>query len=185
LQLLFADQLGPHFDLGEEIVLPVVKSQFSKRAYHRQKAHLILYALRARGLDKRVKLVELDSYRDLLADSRDITKLVNPTSYPFRRFAKEMSVEILPSRGFVSSERDWDNYISSFKRLRLEDFYRQQRTRLGILMEGDGPVEGRWNFDSENRLSPPASGTGVKPPWFPEENEIDKGVREVVYRKQT
>jgi deoxyribodipyrimidine photolyase-related protein len=178
LQLLFADQLGPHFDLGEEILLPVVTSQFSKRAYHRQKAHLILYALRARGVDKRVKLVELDSYRDLLADSRDITKLVNPTSYPFRRFAKEMSVEILPSRGFVSSERDWDNYISSFKRLRLEDFYRQQRTRLGILVEGDGPVEGRWNFDSENRLSPPASGTGVKPPWFPKENEIDKSVRE-------
>ncbi|MFM2019474.1 MAG: hypothetical protein RL718_55, partial [Actinomycetota bacterium] len=46
MQLLFADQLGPHFDLGGEILLPEVLSQFSKRNYHRQKAHLILYAIR-------------------------------------------------------------------------------------------------------------------------------------------
>lgn len=177
MQLLFADQLGPHFDLGGEIILPVVKSQFAKRRYHRQKAHLILYALRARGQDKRVKLIELDSYRDFLSDKQRVTKLINPTSYPFRRFSQELAAEILPARGFASTEEDWQHYISSFKRLRLEDFYRQQRTRLGILMQADGPVEGRWNFDSENRLPPPAAGTGVKEPWFPEEDEIDREVR--------
>ncbi len=177
MQLLFADQLGPHFDLGGEIILPVVKSQFAKRRYHRQKAHLILYALRARGQDKRVTLLELDSYRDLLSDKQGVTKLINPTSYPFRRFSQVLAAEILPARGFASTEEDWQHYISSFKRLRLEDFYRQQRTRLGILMQADGPVEGRWNFDSENRLPPPAAGTGVKEPWFPEEDEIDRGVR--------
>ena len=177
MQLLFADQLGPHFDLGGEIILPVVKSQFAKRRYHRQKAHLILYALRARGKDKRVKLLELDSYRDLLSDKQGVTKLINPTSYPFRRFSQVLATEILPARGFASTEEDWQHYISSFKRLRLEDFYRQQRTRLGILMQADGPVEGRWNFDSENRLPPPAAGTGVKDPWFPEEDEIDREVR--------
>lgn len=177
MQLLFADQLGPHFDLGEEILLPVVKSQFGKRRYHRQKAHLILYALRARGEDKRVRLIELGSYRDLLSDSRGITKLINPTSYPFRRFSQKLSAEIVPARGFASSEEDWRDYVSSVKRLRLEDFYRQQRTRLGILMEGDGPIAGRWNFDSENRLPPPSSGTGVKQPWFPKEDDIDQAVR--------
>ena len=51
MQLLFADQLGQHFDLGGEILLPEVRSQFRKRRYHRQKAHLILYAIRARARD--------------------------------------------------------------------------------------------------------------------------------------
>lgn len=178
MQLLFADQLGPHFDLGGEIVLPVVKSQFGKRKYHRQKAHLILYALRSRGLDERVRIIELDSYRELLTQKHGVTQLINPTSYPFRRFSQALNTEIHPSRGFASSEEDWNHYLSSYKRLRLEDFYRQQRVRLGILMEGDGPAEGRWNFDSENRLPPPAGGTGVKEPWFPKENEIDIAVRE-------
>ena len=67
MQLLFADQLGPHFELGGEVLLPVVKSQFLKRRYHRQKAHLILYALRSRALDPGVNVVELKSYRELLA----------------------------------------------------------------------------------------------------------------------
>ena len=31
--------------------------------------------------------------------------------------------------------------------LRMEDFYRWQRRRLGYLMDGDEPAGGRWNFD--------------------------------------
>jgi deoxyribodipyrimidine photolyase-related protein len=37
----------------------------------------------------------------------------------------------------------------------MENFYRKQRTRLNILMEGKDPVGGAWNFDKENRLPPP------------------------------
>jgi deoxyribodipyrimidine photolyase-related protein len=37
----------------------------------------------------------------------------------------------------------------------MENFYRKQRTRLNILMEGKDPVGGSWNFDKENRLPPP------------------------------
>jgi deoxyribodipyrimidine photolyase-related protein len=177
LQLLFADQLGPHFDLGGDILLPIVKSQFAKRRYHRQKAHLILCALRARGEHERVQLVELDSYRDLLSHNQGVSRLINPTSYPMRRFSKALGVDTLQSKGFASSESDWHSYASSVKRLRLEDFYRQQRIRLGILMEGDSPAGGRWNFDSDNRLPPPTGGTGVREPWFPQEGEIDLAVR--------
>ena len=41
----------------------------------------------------------------------------------------------------------------------MEDFYRWQRRRLGILMEPDGePAGGRWNYDDENRERPPKDG---------------------------
>jgi deoxyribodipyrimidine photolyase-related protein len=177
LQLLFADQLGPHFELGGEMLLPVVKSQFLKRRYHRQKAHLILYALRSRALDPGVNVVELKSYRELLADRRDITTAVNPTSYPFRRLVGALEIDTQPARGFCSNEEDWQDFAKSAKRLRLEDFYRKQRTRLSLLMDGDQPTGGAWNFDEENRLPPPATRLEVADPWHPAEDEIDARVR--------
>jgi deoxyribodipyrimidine photolyase-related protein len=48
---LFADQLGPHFlDAPDQPVLLVEsKAVFRRRAFHRQKAHLVLSALRHRA----------------------------------------------------------------------------------------------------------------------------------------
>ncbi|MBD3179364.1 MAG: cryptochrome/photolyase family protein [Candidatus Latescibacteria bacterium] len=37
----------------------------------------------------------------------------------------------------------------------MASFYRRQRKRLGILMEGDRPAGGKWSFDSENRKKLP------------------------------
>jgi deoxyribodipyrimidine photolyase-related protein len=177
MQLLFADQLGPHFDLGGQKLLPIVKGQFRKRPYHRQKAHLILYSLRFRSHSQDVRTIELDSYRDLLSTDHKISRLISPTSYPMRRLASALGSEVFESRGFCSSQADWFNFTSSQKRLRLEDFYRQQRQRLNLLMEGDTPEGGRWNFDSDNRLPPPAEPLGIDP-WLPTETELDQQVRQ-------
>jgi deoxyribodipyrimidine photolyase-related protein len=37
----------------------------------------------------------------------------------------------------------------------MENFYRAQRRRLDILMDGAEPVGGAWNFDADNRQPPP------------------------------
>jgi deoxyribodipyrimidine photolyase-related protein len=39
----------------------------------------------------------------------------------------------------------------------MEHFYRRMRRQTGLLMEGDQPAGGRWNFDAENRA--PAQGS--------------------------
>jgi deoxyribodipyrimidine photolyase-related protein len=46
-------------------------------------------------------------------------------------------------------------------------------------MDGDEPVDGRWNFDTDNRESPPKGATtlDVPPPWWPVEDDIDAQVR--------
>jgi deoxyribodipyrimidine photolyase-related protein len=58
----------------------------------------------------------------------------------------------------------------------MEKFYRSQRRRLGILMEGEEPVGGRWNFDTDNRQPLPRDGGSWPSPWFAplsdEEEEI-------------
>lgn len=177
LQLLFADQLGPHFQEDEKLLLPEVLKQFSKRKYHRQKAHLILSAIRHRALDSDVELVSLDSYREVSGSAKSV---VNPTSYNQRRLVESLGIEILPSRGFVASESEFAEYVEgkAGKRLVLEDFYRKQRTRTGLLMANGEPEGGQWNFDHDNRLPPPKQASlGVSAPWYPKEDEIDDEVR--------
>jgi deoxyribodipyrimidine photolyase-related protein len=61
----------------------------------------------------------------------------------------------------------------------MEDFYRAQRLRFDVLMEGGEPAGGRWNHDHDNREPPPKGATdlGVPGPWQPPEDEVDERVR--------
>ena len=58
----------------------------------------------------------------------------------------------------------------------MEDFYREQRRRFGLLMDGDEPAGGAWNFDPENRKPPPSE---IRPPkpYRPREDAVDEQVR--------
>ncbi|MDP9400640.1 MAG: cryptochrome/photolyase family protein, partial [Actinomycetota bacterium] len=59
----------------------------------------------------------------------------------------------------------------------MEDFYRWQRVRLGVLVDEQGrPAGGRWNFDRQNRR-PPTRAPRAPDPWRPEEDEVDEEVR--------
>jgi deoxyribodipyrimidine photolyase-related protein len=42
-------------------------------------------------------------------------------------------------------------WASDRKQLRMEYFYRDMRRKTGLLMDGDTPIGGAWNFDAENR----------------------------------
>ena len=177
MQLLLADQLGPHFELEDELLLPIVDSQFSKRNYHRQKAHLIRYAQYARARDSNVTTVRLSSYREL-AGRKDLTSMVGGSSRSFDALADFLKLEKLTNPGFCSSPNDWADYLAKAgKRLRLEDFYRLQRQRHNLLMEAGQPIGGKWNFDEENRLPPPKPGLGLPAPYQPIEDELDAKVR--------
>ena len=61
----------------------------------------------------------------------------------------------------------------------MEDFYRDQRRRFDVLMDGAEPVGNRWNYDEENRESPPKKQAtlGVPKPYQPREDDIDEQVR--------
>lgn len=56
---------------------------------------------------------------------------------------------------FVASHAEFDDWAEGRKELRMEYFYRAMRRKTGLLMEGDKPVEGKWNFDHDNRKPAP------------------------------
>ena len=183
-------QLGPQFDDGGRMMLIEARSAFTRAPMHRAKAHLILSAMRhrARELGDRVEFHQVDRYSDVVT-GRDDLEVIDPTSYAARRLVRRLGAEILPSRGFVTSEEEFSAWVAGrgAKRLVLEDFYRAVRARTGILMEGDAPVGGQWNYDEANRQPPPKGAVtlGLPEPWWPEEDEIDAEVRADLDRWQS
>jgi deoxyribodipyrimidine photolyase-related protein len=181
-----ADQLGPHFDDGDEVLLIEAKGVLARKPYHWAKAHLILSALRHRAqeLGDRARYVTTEHYRDALLpliESGERIDMVNPTSWGSRALATSLNIEVHPSRGFVSSELFFAEWASDKKpqALKLENYYRHWRDHTGILMEGPQPLGGKYNYDHDNRQPPPkgASNLGLPPRWQPREDEIDEQVR--------
>ena len=52
---------------------------------------------------------------------------------------------------FLSSRADFAHWAKDRKQLRMEYFYREMRKRYRLLMEGDQPEGGKWNYDADNR----------------------------------
>ena len=66
-------------------------------------------------------------------------------------------VEIREDDRFFASRARFAAWAKQRKELRMEFFYREMRRETDLLMEGDTPAGGRWNFDAENRKRLPKS----------------------------
>ena len=56
---------------------------------------------------------------------------------------------------FLASHKDFETWAEGRKELRMEYFYREMRRKTGLLMDGDDPAGGKWNFDHDNRKPAP------------------------------
>ena len=65
--------------------------------------------------------------------------------------ALDPAPEILPDDRFLCSHAEFQDWAEGRKALRMEYFYRLMRRKTGLLMEGDEPAGGQWNFDHDNR----------------------------------
>ncbi len=68
-------------------------------------------------------------------------------------------VDVLPDARFLCSHEEFTAWADGRRTLTMEFFYRHMRRKTKLLLQGDDPVGGRWNFDSENRAP-------VKPDLF-------------------
>ena len=60
-------------------------------------------------------------------------------------------VDIRSDTRFIATHREFDDWAEGRKALRMEYFYRDMRRKTGLLMDGDKPAGGEWNYDKENR----------------------------------
>nr|WP_247714584.1 cryptochrome/photolyase family protein [Qipengyuania psychrotolerans] len=85
-------------------------------------------------------------------------------------------VQILPDDRFISTQAEFDTWADDRKELRMEYFYRDMRRKTGLLMDGDKPEGGEWNYDSENRKPPKEGLSAPERPKF----EPDAVTQEVI-----
>ncbi len=174
---------------ADTVLMAEVLSECTYVLHHQKKIVLVLSAmrhfaraLRARGV--RVDYVTLDdpantqSLRGELvrAISRVRPERVVATECGEWRLARDMQgwheaagceVEIRDDTRFLCSIREFRSWAQGKRSLRMEFFYREMRRRYGLLMDEGQPIEGRWNFDAENRKRLPAGIALPQPPSFP------------------
>jgi deoxyribodipyrimidine photolyase-related protein len=68
-----------------------------------------------------------------------------------------IGVEIREDDRFFATTRRFATWAADRKSLRMEFFYREMRRETDLLMEGDQPAGGQWNYDSDNRKRLPKS----------------------------
>ncbi len=91
-------------------------------------------------------------------------------------------VTVLADDRFVASLAEFRDWAEGRKALRMEYFYREMRRKTGLLMDGDEPAGGQWNFDHDNR-QPPVK--GLQAPTVPRfaPDEITQEVMALVERR--
>ncbi|WP_404711656.1 cryptochrome/photolyase family protein [Sphingomonas sp. MMS24-J13] len=77
-----------------------------------------------------------------------------------------LKVEIRRDTRFQIGRKAFAHWMAQQDVPRMEYFYRAMRRHTGLLIDGNDPVGGRWNFDAENRKRAPPDASYPRPPEF-------------------
>ena len=113
----------------------------------------------------------VDGLKQVKADHGDLPIFAaTPNSFRLSKALSDFGVTFIENDFFLTPKELFNSWAQSQKSYLMENFYRGQRLRLNVLVEGGKPVGGAWNFDKENRSSLPK---GYKfPPYL--EHKPDK-----------
>ena len=89
-------------------------------------------------------------------------------------------VEIRNDDRFLCDIQEFRDWAQGRKNLRMEFFYREMRRKYNILMDGDKPEGGEWNYDAENRKFPAGGGLLIPQPLNHTPDQITKDVLALV-----
>ena len=161
------------------ILMVHARAKIRSKRFHPLRLALVRDAMTAFAGDLRAEGFDMDEREavDFAAGLRahrrafgpDEVVAMEPMSWDGLRMLERLGVRTVRSNQFLCHHEDFAAWAAGRGgRLRMEDFYREQRRRLGYLMDGDAPAGGRWNLDHENRDPPPRDGgtwRRVAPGW--------------------
>ena len=191
LILILGDQLTEdisslrELDPGKDVIIMAeVLGEASYVAHHPKKIILIFSAMRSfsdklRSLGYRVEYSFFDDPQNTQSLSGELIRRseqfkcskVTVTQPNEWRVIEDLSnvpltVEFKEDNRFISRISEFNNWAEGRKQLRMEYFYRDMRRKTGLLMDGEKPVGGKWNYDQENRKPAPDSVLHTGPKCF-------------------
>jgi deoxyribodipyrimidine photolyase-related protein len=63
----------------------------------------------------------------------------------------KIPIKVFDTEHFLSQRLELKEFFSGKKQIIMESFYRYKRKKESILMKGEDPLGGKWNFDHDNR----------------------------------
>ncbi len=161
-------------------------SKIESKRWHVQRLHLVLSAMEHFAAELRAEGFDVDYRRattlsqGLMAhvDAFDVETVVamEPMSYDGRAMLERHGVQLTRNNQFTCHYDDFASWTEGRKSFKMEDFYRWQRTRLDVFMDGKTPVGGKWNYDHDNRERPPKDGRSWPEFTAFELDDIDRAV---------
>ncbi|WP_018258297.1 cryptochrome/photolyase family protein [Halomicrobium katesii] len=173
--LVLGDQLsrrfGPLADRPDDRVVMIESSGFLRRLpYHPHKPTLVFSAMRHFRDALREAGRTVDYYRAETFDDGfethferypdDDLVTMTPASHGGTERLRTLierhggTLTTVPDERFLCAPATFDEWTDG-PPYRHESFYRSMRRETGYLMDGDDPVGGEWNYDEQNRETPP------------------------------
>jgi len=162
---------------GDIVLMMEVVEEATYVKHHKQKLVLIFSAMRHFAEELRhhgfnVDYVRLDDPANTGTFTAEVQRAIarhkpsrivvtEPGEWRVMEMMKGWGAEILSDDRFFATPASFAAWAGGRKQLRMEFFYRDMRRLSGLLMDGDDPIGGQWNFDHDNRKSLPKD---VKPP---------------------
>ncbi|WP_296680785.1 cryptochrome/photolyase family protein [Novosphingobium sp.] len=206
LILILGDQLSPELSslrqgdrMADRVLMAEVMAEATYVAHHKKKIAFVFSAMRHFAQDLRddgwrVDYVALDDpgntgtlrgevERALASGGIDRVLVTEPGEW---RLLDEMSrwpgTDLIADDRFIADRHGFVRWAEERKTLRMEHFYRLMRRKTGLLMEGDQPAGGRWNFDADNRKPPAPDMEVPAPPRFAPD-EVTQAVLDLVAKR--
>mgnify|MGYP001794264819 CR=1 FL=1 len=209
--VILGDQLDrsypSHLGMDKEtdvLLMMEVEEESTRTPSHIQRTVLFLSAMRHHALALRrngwrVRYVTLDDRGNTQSFTSEIERCANKANcervrviLPGDKNVQEMieeacenaevGLDIEDDPHFFTTPDDFDEWADGRKTLTMEYFYREQRKRLGYLMDGKDPVGGEWNFDKDNRETFKKQPEAPEPYW-PKVDAITNDVIDTVRKR--
>lgn len=206
LRLILGDQLNSNHSWFKTVddtiiyVLMEIRSETDYANHHIQKVVGIFAAMQSFCEELRLKnhqviYIHLNDNNNLQSFEKNIQNLIlkqNFTHFEYqlpdeyrvdldlKKLCNSISIKssVVDTEHFFTSRNELGDFFEGKKIYLMESFYRAMRKKHNILMEGEKPLTGQWNYDGENRKKLPKNHKPTSPLVF--NNDVSKIYDEII-----
>lgn len=200
LRLILGDQLNSKHSWFETVnesvtyVLMEIRTETDYAQHHIQKvvgffAAMQCFAIKLKSKKHSVIYIHLNDQNNLQSFDKNIQYLIQQNNFThfeyqlpdefrvdqqLKQLCETISIasSVVDSEHFFTSREELGHFFEGKKTFLLESFYRSLRKKHDVLMQGDKPLTGQWNYDGENRKKLPKNHKPTAPLVF--ENDVSK-----------
>ena len=206
LRLILGDQLNSNHSWYNNVndsvtyVMMEIRSETDYAKHHIQKVIGIFSAMRYFKYDliannHKVIYIYLNDNNNLNTFEKNIKNLISlhnfthfeyqlPDEYrvdlDLKNLCKTISISnaVVDSEHFFTTRNELGDFFEGKKMYLMESFYRAMRKKHNVMMDGDKPLTGQWNYDGENRKKLPKNHKSILPLVF--NNDVSLIYEEII-----